>query len=124
LSAFDNQTIEYHYEVSDSISTTISKNISVKVDTTSPILNLFFPNETEYGRRVPFNITISEEVKLEYLDELDSRPRWRSLCRSCEEYGNLKNKEKSFNKGQHDLLIRAIDEAGNSDVRNVSFIVV
>lgn len=124
LSLYDNQTIEYHFEISDSISTTISKNVSVKVDTTSPVLTIFIPNETEYGRKVPFNITISEEAKLEYLDELDSKPTWRNLCRNCAEYGYLKEKEKSFKKGSHDLLIRAVDEAGNADIKNVSFSVV
>ena len=124
LSLYDNQTIEYHFEISDSISTTISKNVSVKVDTTSPVLTILIPNETEYGRKVPFNITISEEVKLEYLDELEFKPTWRNLCRNCAEYGYLKVKEKSFKKGSHDLLIRAIDEAGNADIKNVSFSVV
>ena len=124
LSLYDNQTIEYHFEISDSISTTISKNVSVKVDTTSPVLTILIPNETEYGRKVPFNITISEEVKLEYLDELEFKPTWRNLCRNCAEYGYLKEKEKSFKKGSHDLLIRAVDEAGNADIKNVSFSVV
>jgi len=125
LSAYDGSWIEYYFNVSDYVRSVISKETRVKVDVTFPILNVNLPeNKTgneSYGRKVPFNITISEEVLLEYIDLQDASPRWRRLCSNCDEYGNSREKTKSFKRGAHDLLIRAVDEAGNSDIEEKSF---
>ena len=84
------------------------------------ITNSFPKNETYYGRRVPFNINISEKVLLEYYDEDSRSPRWRRLCSNCNEYGISRSKRKSFTRGIHDLLIRATDKAGNSDIQEIT----
>lgn len=84
------------------------------MDTTSPILTVNRPENTTYGRKVPFNMTVSEDVLLEYIDNSVASPRWRTLCTRCDEYGDSKTKTKAFSKGNHDILIRAIDKAGNS----------
>ena len=126
LSDFDGQFIIYYFEVSDTINSVKSKEVEVFVDTTSPDLNVIAPeNDTTYESNVPFNITISEEVTLEYIDETDSRPRWRRLCSRCDEYGNSRVREKRFSgEGIHSILIKATDEAGNSDVESIGFVVV
>lgn len=128
LTDFDGEFINYSFNVSDSIRSIESKKIIVKVDATSPILNVNMPeNKTgneSYGRRVPFNISVSEDIILEFLDESDFNPRWRGLCSRCNEFGVSKNKTKSFKPGIHDIFIRAVDEAGNSDLRKVRFEIV
>jgi hypothetical protein len=125
LSSFDNMSISYHFEVSDGINIVSSRNVTVDVDTSSPILEIHMPiNGTISGRRVAFNISSSEEGTIEYMDNFDSRPRWRRLCNRCDSYGLDRKKVKGFRQGLHDVLIRARDEAGNSGVDEVGFTVV
>lgn len=94
------------------------------MDVVSPELTVNFPEDEVYGRRVPFDITIDEDVTLEYMDESANRPRWRRLCRNCDEYGNSRTRTKSFRTGIHNLLIRAIDRVGNSDIKEIEFEVI
>ncbi len=122
LSTYDGQWIEYYFEASDIVRSVQSRVVRVKVDTTSPVLNVNIPEDGEvYDRRVVFNISVSEDVRLEYYDDSVARPRWRRLCTRCDEYGFDRLKRKSFKKGSHDILISAIDKAGNSDVEEISF---
>ena len=124
LSDHDNETIEYWWVLNDSINQINTSKISVRVDTTPPNITLYMPQDATYNStKVPFNISISEEVILDYMDLWDELPKWKRLCISCEEYGLNKEKTKSFKKGIHDLLIRATDEAGNTDTESVGFLV-
>ena len=89
--------------------------MEINVDTTSPEIE-----ELNYEidrRRVEFDISITEDVDIEYMDENDKRPRWRSFCRNCDSYERMK----TFTRGEHDLLIRAMDKATNTDERRISF---
>ena len=123
LSSYDGQYVDFWFNVSDSIRSVKSRDIRVLVDTTSPDLKVNSPeNKTGgYGRKVPFNISVSEDVLLEYYDESNFKPRWRRLCSRCDEYGFDRIRMKSFKKGIHKVLIRAVDKAGNSDVEKVVF---
>ncbi len=121
LSLFNNQTIEFYFEVSDSVNTVKSKVNKVKVDTSPPILTINSPVNTTYNKNVPFNITVSEEVLLEYYDSSASNARWKTLCNNCDDFGTARLKVVRFSVGNHDILIRATDDAGNSDVKAVSF---
>ncbi len=122
LNAYDGEWVEYWFNVSDEVNTVGSRITRVFVDTTSPELNLIMPLGEVYGtRRINFMIDVSEEVKLEYRDEKDSNPRWRTLCTRCEEYGISRTKTKSFKKGEHELIIRASDKAGNTDEEIINF---
>ena len=121
LTDFNNQYIIYYFEISDGINNASSKNTTVLVDTTSPQLVINLPqNGTLYRSKVPFNITVSEKSNIEYFDT-SSGARWTKLCTNCNEYGSEKLKTKRFTAGNHNLLIRAVDKAGNSDVKEVFF---
>lgn len=122
LSAYNGQYIEYWFEVSDLVNVAESRKTRIKVDTSIPVLTVNSPiNGGTYGRKIQFNITISEEVDLEYIDNSETRPRWRTLCTRCDEYGNNRAKTKSLKKGLHNIKIRAVDKAGNSDTEEISF---
>lgn len=125
LNSFNDMFIDFYFEVSDILHKTRSKETRVFVDTISPSLNVTLPieNETYYGKKVPFNITSSEKVTIEYYDLQDSRPKWKRLCTNCNEYGNEKIKIKSFKPGIHNILITAIDKAGNADTKEIRFYV-
>lgn len=124
LSDFDGQWIKYWFEVSDQINTEESRKTRVFVDTTLPVLTVSSPvNGADHtSRKVPFNLTVSEDVTLEYRDNSARKPRWRRLCSRCDGYGDEKRiRTKSFKKGHHDIEIRATDKAGNSDIKELSF---
>lgn len=125
LSLYDGQEIAYWFNVSDFVRSISSRVTSVMVDTTSPELHLNMPENTDYGRRIPFNITVDNDEKtlIEYYDESSSRPRWKRLCNNCNEYGNSKTKTKSFRRGDHSLIVRTVDKAGNSDSERIDFTV-
>ncbi len=123
LSRFDGQTIFYYFQVDDIVRSFSSKKTSIKVDTTPPLLTINSPTSGLFGRSIPFNISVSEPVRLQYFDLSLLNPRWTNLCTKCTEFGNSKAKTKSFGKGTHDLLIRGTDPAGQSDIKEVVFTV-
>lgn len=130
LSSFDGREITYWFDVKDIANNTdSSRPISVLVDTTSPILTVNSPVEnltgsTIYGKRIPFNIVISEDVTLSLLDNSSDRARWQRLCSNCDSYGLDRLKTKYFTEGNHNLTIKATDKAGNSDSQEIIFEVV
>jgi len=125
LTAFDGQEIEYWFNVSDDVRSVESRRTKIKVDTTKPNITINLPlNDSILDRRVQFNISVSEDVKLEYLDNTTSNPRFRRLCSNCDEYGESRKRTKSFREGVHNLTIRATDKAGQTDVKAVSFEVI
>ncbi|MEK6934558.1 MAG: hypothetical protein AABW46_01640 [Nanoarchaeota archaeon] len=118
LSEHDNETIEYWFDVGDMFFNEVQRRpIKVKVDTTVPEITKLDYNITR--RRVEFDIEISEETNLEYLDENDSRPRFKRLCGNCDSY----NRKKSFSAGEHNLTFRATDNAGNFDEEKLIFLI-
>ncbi len=121
LTAFDGQEIEYWFNVTDIADNTDSSiPTKVLVDTTSPLLTVNAPVNTAYGRRVPFNLSVSEDVTLDLIDNSDLSPTWKRICSNCNSYGLTSLRTKSFKTGMHDIVIRATDKAGNSDSEAVS----
>jgi len=123
LTDFDGQEIEYRFNITDIVNNTDSSRLTkVLVDTTSPELTVNSPESIIYNsRRIPFNITVSEEVTLEYSD---NGARFRRLCSRCDEYGFDRSRTKSFRDGIHEVVIRATDKAGNSDMETINFEIV
>ena len=121
---YDGRYIDFWFEFSDVVNIVQSRVNRVMVDTTFPVLKLNMLENVTYEKRVPFNITTTEEVKLQYFDKSSNKPRWRTLCTRCDEYGFSKKKSKIFKKGIHKISIRALDKAGNSDISDVEFNVI
>ena len=125
LSDYNGNYIDFWFNITDIVRSVLSDIVRIKIDTVSPKLIVYSPkNKTGnggYEKKVPFNITVSEDVLLEYIDNNDENPSWRRLCSNCKEYGNLKKKTKSFKEAIHEIEIRAVDDAGNSDVERIEF---
>lgn len=121
LSDYNGEYIEYWFEVSDGINSAESRKTRILVDTKTPELKVNSPENKNYGRKVAFNITVSEKVIIEYMDNSDAKPKWARLTTNADEYGNERTKTKSFKKGTHDVLIRATDKAGNADIEEIKF---
>ena len=67
-----------------------------------------------------FNLSVSEDSLVDYYDNSELKPIWKRLCVKCSKYSSVK----LVSKGNHDLLIRATDAAGNSNVKQISFSVI
>ncbi len=116
LSIFDGKQIIYWFNLSDDLRTISSRPTLINVDTTAPsFITVANPRNISYGinyrRSIPFNISLSEKAKLEYYDNsVLINPRWISICSYCNKYVG----KKTFSSGEHDIIIRATDKAGNS----------
>jgi len=117
LHDYDGQWISYWFNVSDDVRTVSSRVYTVKVDTTDPILVVDEPNNgITYGRRVPFDLEVTNE-KVKIIEYQDNFGRWRRLCTRCDSY----DRTKSFKRGSHTVNIRAVDYAGNFDQETINF---
>lgn len=83
------------------------------------------PEEFVYdSRRVPFNLTTTIEVEeISYINFDDSRPRERTICRNCDEYGNERRRTKTLNEGRNEIMFIAVDEFDNRKEKNVTLFV-
>ena len=117
LTIYDGELMQYWFNLSDVASTVGSRITEVTADTTSPILTVNSPLNVTYGRNVRFDLNVTEKTRIQYLDLSLLDSRWRSLQSNNDIY----NRTKSFSRGNHNILIRAVDKAGNSDTEQVNF---
>ncbi len=121
LSDFNNKEVEFFFTLYDKVHNVSSKINKVLIDSAMPVINIISPEEGIYSDKVLFDINISEEVdKLDFVDFTDKGSRFRKLCSKCDNY----YKKKNFREGNHSLMFRAVDYAGNIVSVNVSFGVV
>jgi hypothetical protein len=111
LTDYNGRIIFYYFVVSDQVSETQSKTYTETVDTTKPTVTIISPESKTYNsRRILLNVlasdSVSKKVDLSYSDNGD---RFRSLCNECSSYNALR----TFSSGHHELLVKAIDKAGN-----------
>jgi len=103
--------LDYHFCVADSATEVCSDDVHVQIDTEAPDLDVLEPIQDEVynTRRVPFNINTDEPVTLSYMDLSLDVPRERRICANC--MGT--QRPQTFTDGPHNLLIMALDKAGN-----------
>jgi len=59
-------------------------------------------------KKIPINLSTLEEAdQITYLDNSDTRPRERRLCRDCDEYGFDRIRTKTFRDGDHRITFTA-----------------
>ncbi|MBI4439856.1 putative metal-binding motif-containing protein [Candidatus Woesearchaeota archaeon] len=112
INQYDGRNMTYWFDIKDVAGNKgSSKPVFVYVDTTRPVITQldYYSGEG----RVYFNISASEEVNLKYLEA----GRENTFCLGCGGYLG----SKFFPTGGHNLLVRAIDDAGNKDERAISF---
>jgi len=128
LSKYNNQTVYYKFKMIDKAGNAYeSRTTNIKVDTKSPEIKNLKVEKSLIGTYIIFNMTILNEdkyslYKIEYLDNLSSstiNPTWKSLCTSLKP-GNICYKKVYSKAGNHNIIIRARDDAGNSDSKIVN----
>ncbi len=108
--------LEYYFTIDDGVRTVESKHQMVFVDLGSPELAISSPiDEMLYSTgRVVLDASVNEKTDIEY--SLDGA-RFVNLCNNCDS----KTKTLSLKDGDYELVVKATDEAGNYDVKSVSF---
>jgi len=122
LSNYNEQQIEFFFNISDRVFSTTSDLTTVTVDNDLPVITLNNPvqNQNHSSKKVFLDIKTDEPVyELEYKDLNDNNPKFKRLCRNCEEY----NKTKTFKDGNNNIIIRAVDYVGHSSEISADFFV-
>ena len=70
-------------------------------------------NSSYNTRRIPFNISLTRNADLMFINENDRTPRLKNLCKNCEDYGKDRKKSQTLNDGWNNITIIATDEFGN-----------
>jgi len=110
LGGHDGDKIDFYFELKDPANTVESEVRTITIDDTDPVVTIVSPvHEKIYAeRRVELTVGVDEPVEtLEY--SLDDG-RFRRLCSDCDEY----DRRKSFRDGEHTLIVRGTDYAGNA----------
>src|SRR3989344_3762243 len=117
---YGNEVIEYWFRIIDIADMMVdSRHLNLLVDTTEPILNSI--NFEVIGRSVNFDLGITEINfdSVQYYDNSEMRPRWRTLCNRLNEGHCITRK--SFTGGINNVDLKITDEAGNFIVQDISF---
>jgi hypothetical protein len=120
LSAYDGEEIEYWFDVTDLAGQMDSDGENgLKVDVSDPVLNSLIYDMN--GKYVTFSLDITEANfdEVMFIDNLDSKPKWKKLCSKLGE--GICSKKVSFKDGNHEIDLQIFDEAGNSIGTSVSF---
>ena len=122
LNDYDGEKINYWFNITDIVGNyDESKRIMLDVDVTLPVINEL--NYSVDGRRVEFTMNITEQNfdVVEYIDNSDSRPRWKRLCSRLS--NGICESRLSLREGSHDIDVQVFDDAGNIAGQNVVVVV-
>ncbi len=117
---YDEETIEYYFEILDIASNSaVSKTIVLLVDYSSPKINSL--NYIIEGKYVILNLDITEQNidKIVYIENNDPKAKEKTLCSGMS--SNLCIKKISFKDGNHNVSIIIRDKAGNFVTYNLLF---
>ena len=114
--------LSYYFGLTDRAQTIYSDPVGIMIDTAAPDLVVTSPhNPILYynDKQVLFNLSVTEESDVSYIDFADKAPKYKPLCSGCMGYTGTK----SFNDGYHNVTVKASDNAGNEDTYSVPFVV-
>jgi hypothetical protein len=117
LSEYEEQEVEYWFNVSDDFNEVSSRTLKINVDSIAPRAKVIFPEENEdYIRRVPFKIEVNESNfdSISYIYEYRGYEREINLCSRL--YNGLCERTRIFVPGKYNLTIKVEDKAGNFDL--------
>src|SRR3989338_1035092 len=122
LDDYDGQEIDYFFNITDIASKYYQyRTNTVEVDKTAPVLNNINYTIVRTSVTFTFNVTENNFDVIEYMDNSDSRPTWRTMCSRLS--NEICTKRITFREGEHDLSIQIADEAGNIVAENAVFTV-
>jgi len=118
VSEYHGQVIDYRFRMIDIAGNTIdSPNYTAIIDVIAPNLTKF--EYTPKINRIEFNIELEEAYfqDISYIDLQEKIPKWKILCSRLKAGSCIK--EQSFRGGNHQLIIKFSDKAGNFILREI-----
>ena len=118
----ENGDLYYKFEIEDIAGRkAMSKEQKIIIDNIDPEITLLYPSLVSseiktYAKVLLLNLTISEKSDLIYKD-LNGDNRFINLCKNCNSY----NRNVRFKSGTHNIIIKALDKAGNMDEESLVF---
>ncbi len=115
LDAYDGKEIVYWFEATDMAGNkAVSKKTSLKVDITKPVIKYSNFSSTRFSDKYDIATFILDidEANFKNVSYQDNGSKWIVLCNSLKN-GRCVAKAK-FAKGEHDLIVRVSDKAGNT----------
>lgn len=104
----DGDNVLFAFGISDKIGTTFSNTFTTIIDKTDPDVSIISPEDgAEVGRRFLLQIGTNEKTTISY--DIDYNGRFKKLCSNC----NYVESTVSLKKGEHTIIVNAIDNAGN-----------
>jgi hypothetical protein len=118
VSDYEEEDIEYYFEIKDKFNSITKTPYQVTVDTINPELEIVsFEKTSDIYERYEAEIVVSEDVKLEYNYTGLRRPR--GICSRCDQ----KIKRFSFRDSFPDYIdIIATDKAGNKAIERIIYL--
>ncbi len=120
VSDFDGEELTFWFDIEDIAGNEVSsKKSKIKVDVTLPVIDSVDFNIT--GNSILMIVNVIEENfdEISYIDMHDPNLREIIFCSRLKN-GACKVK-KSFGAGEHDLILRVVDKAGNAIGANLEF---
>ncbi len=117
---------QVYVNVTDNAGRFSQKTWNFTINTTGVFnMTVHSPKNITYStRKIPFNISLTGEVeKLEYINYNERIPRWRILCRDCNQSGFDKQKNKTLLEGENLIGIKATDFLGQMNQQNISLFI-
>ncbi|NOZ81485.1 MAG: hypothetical protein GXP63_07535, partial [DPANN group archaeon] len=123
LADHDAEDVSYYFTLLDKGGNEVTSHpvYDVEIDARKPTLHVYSPLDgVNQSRLVLFNLTVDDVGEREAtLTYSDNGRRDTRLCSRCHAYA----RSRGFSRGTHELLIKAVDKAGNVDQKLVSFVV-
>lgn len=120
LSNYSGQEIQYYFNVGDNAGNKVISRIAMlKVDTVAPKINSF--TNSSAGNKIIFKFNIQETNfdKIEYTDNFNGKFVKKILCSSLKD--GICEKGVTFSSGNHNLIFKVTDEAGNFATKVFNF---
>ncbi len=121
-SDFEGEEIGYYFTLFDATNKSVnSKERTVLIDTTPPLINSISYTRNNYIFELSVNISEKNFDIAQYIDNNEKRPKLRTLCMKLKD-GICKKKIKLLT-GLHNIDIQVRDKAGSLTAGNIEIIV-
>ncbi|MFA5259558.1 MAG: hypothetical protein WC979_08420 [Candidatus Pacearchaeota archaeon] len=123
---YNNQNIRYWFTVKDiGNNSVLSKTLTLSVDTSTPVITNLDNMINVTKTKVYFNLSISEQnfKGAYYKITSDPRANWKTICTKLKD-GLCVKKDTFSKKGNYEVEIKVVDQAGNENVQSASFSIV
>ena len=108
--------MEYFIVLSNEVLSSSTKPTKVTLDSSIPEITIISPQSNVSSKNLMINIQLTEKARLTY--SLDNKLP-RVICNNC----NHAIKPLPLSLGNHEIILKSIDAAGNSDTKKIEILI-